>query len=81
MPANSDPLARVPARDAGADRVDDAGDFMAGDARKLDARPDPVLRHGVAVLDATRLDLDAHGSRAGLGNLVLDELERRLPRG
>jgi hypothetical protein len=43
VPADSDPLARAPARDVGADRVDDAGHFVTGHARKLDARPDPSV--------------------------------------
>ena len=40
VPADADPLARLPRDDAVADRVDHAGDFMAGNARVLDAGTD-----------------------------------------
>src|SRR5262249_9494439 len=75
VPAQADPLAGFPTGHAGADVVDDAGDLVARGARILDARPDSLLRHRVAVADAAGLDLDAHGSRARLGNPLLDEIE------
>src|SRR5207245_10998693 len=75
VPADSDPLARRPSGDARADRVDGASDLVPGDARILDAGPESELGKGVTVTDAARLDLDAHGSGTGLGDLALDELE------
>ena len=43
VPAEADALAGLEERDIGADGVDDAGDFVAGNARELEAGPDGLL--------------------------------------
>src|SRR5439155_23513274 len=74
----ADPVADVPAGDAGTDRVDDPGDLVSGDARILKARPDPFLRQGITVADAGCLHTDAHLPCIRLGYLALHDLVRAL---
>ena len=74
-PADADALAGLPALDALADRVDDAGDLVAGDEREGDAREAALLGEHVAVADAAGLDPDEDLAAAGLGHLALDQLE------
>src|SRR6185312_10051695 len=76
VPADADPLADLPAAHAGADRVDDAGDLVAGDARILEARELASDDERVAMTDAARLDLDAHGAAARRRNVALRSLQR-----
>src|SRR5205814_1858325 len=65
VPADARPLARRPPGDAGADRVDHAGDLMARHPRVLNARERPLFDERVAMADAARLHLDP--DRAGVG--------------
>src|SRR5947209_14145043 len=44
MPSDSDALSRCPPTNTGADGIDDAGDFVTGNSRVLNAREDPFLR-------------------------------------
>jgi hypothetical protein len=81
VPGDSDPLAWCPPGDVWADRIDDAGDLMAWDPRVLDAGPDALLCKGVAVADATSLNLDAHGSGPGLWDVAFNKLKGALPLG
>ena len=77
VPADSYALAFFPRGDAGAELVDDAGDFVAGDARVLDSGPLAFFGEDVAVADAAGLHLDEDMSGGGRGNLALDDLEFR----
>jgi hypothetical protein len=65
VPADADSLPRLPSRNALTDGVDDSGDLMSWDPRVLDAWPQSLLGHGVAVADAARFDFDPHLPRAG----------------
>src|SRR2546421_106390 len=60
VPTNSDPLRFGPAHDAGADRINNAGDLMSRNSRILNTREGALFGKRVAMADATRLDLDAH---------------------
>src|SRR5262249_48353572 len=66
-PPDSDPLARLPTGNVGADRVDHTGHLVAGNPRVLNTREKPLLSHRIAVADAAREDLnpDRSGSRLG----------------
>jgi hypothetical protein len=75
VPAYSDALALLPRGDTGAYFVDDAGDFVTGDAGILDSGPETLHREGVAVTDATGLDFDADLSGGGAGYFAVDDLE------
>ena len=75
MPADPDALSRGPSGHVCADRIDDAGDFVPGHARILDAGEEPFLCVHVTVADAAGLNLDSYRSDARLRNLALDELE------
>ena len=52
---------------------------MAGNPGILQARPESILDHDIAVADPARLHFDAHLPAAGLRDRALDELE--LPAG
>jgi len=75
VPSDSDALAFLPIGDARAGFVDDAGNFVAGNARVLDAGENTVFGEMVAETDAACLDLDTHLSGAGLGDFTFDEFE------
>ena len=75
MPAQAHALAGFEERHVGADGIDDAGDFMAGNARILDAGPMTQLGKRIAVANAAGLDANANLAGAGLGKLLLDEFE------
>src|SRR5260370_32631386 len=81
MPANPDPLAGFPSRDARADRIDDAGDLVSGDSRVLEARPEALFGQRVAVADAPGRDPEAHRCGAGLRDFAFHEFERSLRAG
>jgi hypothetical protein len=74
MPADPDPLAGSPSRDARAHSIDDARDLMARDSRISDAWKPSLYRKGVAVADPARLDLDPDVPEAGLRNVAFDQL-------
>jgi hypothetical protein len=75
VPADSDPVALCPSSYAFADRVDDSGDFMSRHPRVPDARPCSLLGHGIAVADATSIDLYTHVSSDGLCDLAFNEFK------
>src|SRR4029079_11252506 len=77
-PADAHPVAGAPAGHAGTDRVDGPGHLVPGDARVLDAGPEPLLGEGIAVAHAGGLHADPHLARAGLGHLALHDLVRAL---
>ena len=75
VPADSGPLTRYPSSDAVAGRIDESGDFMSRNPRVLEARPSSILGHGIAVADATSLDLYAHLASAGFRYLAFHEFQ------
>jgi len=76
MPAHADALARFPLRTAGADGIHDPDDFMAGNARILQAGPMAFLDQGIAVADATGLDFDPHLAGARFGDWAFYDFKR-----
>src|SRR5262249_43249704 len=60
-----------------ADRVDDAGDLVPGDAWKREAGPAALLDDEVAMTDPAGLHAHAHLAGAGIGDVSLEALERR----
>ena len=77
VPPHPDPLADPPRHDPGAERVDPARHLVPRHRRVADAREGPVLDEGVAVADAAGLDPHPHLPGTGLGDVPLDQLERR----
>ena len=75
MPADADALAGFPFRDARADGVDDADDFVAGDAGILNAGEQAGFGNGIAMANAAGLDFDPDGAGTGLGNFAFDEFK------
>jgi hypothetical protein len=75
VPADSDPLAWCPPGDACAGRINDPRDLMSWDPRVLEARPDSLHCKGVAVADATGLNLDANGSSPGLWDVAFNKVK------
>jgi hypothetical protein len=55
--------------------VNNPDDFVAGDARELEPRPKAILGEGIAMANATCLDLNPHMSRGGTGDWPFDEFE------
>src|SRR5262249_55580797 len=76
VPTHPDPIPRLPRPDAGANCADDTGDFVSGHSRILETRQNAVHHSGVTMADTARAHLDPYFTRARLGNLALDELER-----
>jgi hypothetical protein len=60
MPSNSDALPYLPAGEAGADRVDDAGDLMAGDDGVGNPGKGARLGEHVAVTNSAGLHANPH---------------------
>jgi hypothetical protein len=65
--ADSDTLSDFPTRDACAERVDSANDFMTGHARKGHAGHQAVNGVRVGVADAAGFDAKANPARARVG--------------
>jgi hypothetical protein len=76
VPADSDSLAFCPSNNAWANSVNDSGDFMSRDPRVLNARPQSVLGHDIAVTDSASVDLYAHMANAGLCDLAFNKFKR-----
>jgi hypothetical protein len=72
MPADADSLAMSKIDDLRTYSINRTNDLMPGDARILDGHR-ASLDQGVTVADATGLNFDAYGSRAGLRGIALDE--------
>jgi len=75
MPADSYALAGLPLRDAFADRVDAAGDFVTGDARLPDSGPMTFFHERVAMADAAGFDLDADLPASGFVDVAFDQFK------
>jgi hypothetical protein len=61
--------------DAGAQRIDDAGDLVSRHARVLQPRPLAFLRECIAVADAAGVDSHQHLAGARLRHLAFDDLD------
>src|SRR5215472_7997716 len=75
MPADAYTLTQLPFRNAGAELVNQARDFVAGNPRVLNAGPGAVFGEHVAVANTASLHLDAYLARARLWYLAVDELQ------
>src|SRR5439155_22588731 len=81
VPADADPLARLPPGDAGADRVDHPGHLMAGNPRIRNPWEKALFRHRIAVANAAGLHLDPHRSGVRPRNLAFDHFKWSLRAG
>src|SRR5262249_29901870 len=75
VPADPDARAFLPRRDSRSESIDAAGHFVTRHTRILQARPEPILHHDVAVADSARVHLHAHLPRPWFGNAALNQLE------
>ena len=75
VPTKSDALAYFEERDIGTDSINNAGNFMTGNAGILNAGPKPELSQQVAVANAAGLDPNANVAGAGLGELFFYKLK------
>jgi hypothetical protein len=75
MPSHADALAGLPLSYVRADGIDSSGNFVAGDAGILKARPASFLYDRIAVADAAGLDFDAHLAATGLGRRPFDNFK------
>jgi hypothetical protein len=75
MPADTDTLAGFPLGYAGADGIDNANNFVARDARILQAGPKTVFDKRVTVANTTCLDSDSHPTGTRLRNLTFNNLK------
>ena len=75
VPSHSHPLAGLPQRNVGADRVDAPGNFVARHSRILNSRPEPFLYECVAVADTAGFHLEAHLPASRLWSWALDDFK------
>ncbi len=75
MPADPDTLSGLPVRDVGTDGVNASGNFMTGNSRILNARPESFLDEDIAMTNATGFHLDADLATARVWNISFDEFE------
>ena len=75
VPPDANALAFVPSSDAGADFVDDSGNFVARRSRVNHAGPKAVFDKMVAEADAAGLHADANVTRGRLRNIAFLEFE------
>jgi len=75
VPADADLLSFFPGGDVGADFVDDAGDFVARDARVLNPRHQAVFDEVIAGAHAASGDFDADLAFAGRRDIAFFDLE------
>ncbi len=70
MPAHSDALTFLPFDDVVADRIDASPDFMSGNARILESRPQTLFDEHIAVANAACLDFHANLPAAWLRDIA-----------
>jgi hypothetical protein len=75
VPSDADAIADFPIARIFAERLDDAGDFMARRARIGDARPCAFLGEQVAVTYAARLDFNSNLSARRLEDFFIDDFK------
>jgi hypothetical protein len=74
VPADPDALARSPRSYTGSQFIDNANDFVSGDAGIFNSWP-PFFREHVTVAHTAGLNLDAHFSYTRVRNFPFDNLE------
>jgi hypothetical protein len=75
LAADSDTLTCLPCRNTGSHFVDDARDFVPGNARIPNSRPQAFFDKHITVANAAGFYLDAHMPRIELGNRTFGDLE------
>src|SRR5262249_31938146 len=75
VPPDADPLAPLPSRGAGADRVDHTRPPVAGNPRVWNTREKALPSDRIAVADAAREDLDPHRSGSRLRDRPFHDLQ------
>ncbi len=80
MPANANTLACSPFSHSCPERIQHAGHFMPRNAWIADSGPAALQDNRVATAHSTRLNFDAHLSRAWCRNLQLNNFETRSSR-
>jgi hypothetical protein len=75
MPAYSDAIAFLPLGDAGSEFINDASDFVAGNAGELNPGENAFLGRGVAMTDTAGLDFNAYFAGTGLRYVAFDEFK------
>ncbi len=78
MPADACALASLPADDIRPHGVDNAGNFVAWDARILNSREQSHHSEGIAVANATCLHFDADFVASRLWNFALYQFQRGI---
>ena len=79
-PADADALADLPVRNSFAQRIDDAGDFVAGDARIDDPGEQALLGNHVAVTEAAGFHFHADSSGTWIGDGTFDNFDGAVGR-
>ena len=74
VPSNADALPLLPRGHASSKFIDDARDFVSGNARVIDAGETVLCKH-VTVAHTAGLNLDAHLPCIGIWNVALDNFE------
>jgi hypothetical protein len=74
-PADADALSDCPVGDAFAEGVDDAGDFVTGDARVDDSREKALLRNDVAMTDSAGCYFHADFARGRIGDGAVEQFD------
>src|SRR5215813_1062583 len=75
MPAHPHTLTRLPVGYTFAHRIHVPSDLMTWHARIVQARPETVFHHHIAVADAASFDFDAHLSASGLRDFAFNEFK------
>src|SRR5262249_10131911 len=78
VPADADPLTRLPVSDSVADRINHPAHLMTGDAGVLKSWIISFLDERIAVADAASEDPDPDRSGARLGYRPINDFERSL---
>ena len=81
MPANANTLACSPFSHSSPERIHHAGHFMSRNTRIGDSWTAAFDDDRIAVAHTTRLNFDAHLSRAWIGNLKLNDFKTGTSRG
>ncbi len=76
MPADACALGGFPLRNTRAHGIHDPDDFMAGNARILQARPMAFLDQRIAVANAAGLDFNPHPAGRWLRNVTFNDFKR-----
>jgi hypothetical protein len=75
VPADANALSFFPRGNAVADLINDAHDFVPGNAWIFNSGQHAFFREHIAVTHATGLNFNAHFASAGFGNLTFHDLK------